>query len=100
MGDAQGGEGLFFTSFTGPGRVWLQGLPFDRIVDFVARHVGRPGGHGVVPVGLGSTGGGGGGGSGGGGGEVGGSRADTGSLIGSGVGGAMGGASLGVLRCC
>jgi uncharacterized protein (TIGR00266 family) len=26
-----GGEGLFFASLTGPGRVWLQSLPFSRL---------------------------------------------------------------------
>jgi uncharacterized protein (TIGR00266 family) len=30
-----GGEGLFFASLTGPGRVWLQSLPYNRF----ARHV-------------------------------------------------------------
>jgi uncharacterized protein (AIM24 family) len=28
-----GGEGLFFVSLTGPGRVWLQTLPFSRLAD-------------------------------------------------------------------
>jgi uncharacterized protein (TIGR00266 family) len=28
-----GGEGLFFASMTGPGRVWLQTLPFSRLAD-------------------------------------------------------------------
>jgi uncharacterized protein (TIGR00266 family) len=28
-----GGEGLFFASLTGPGRVWLQSLPFSRMAD-------------------------------------------------------------------
>jgi hypothetical protein len=27
------GEGLFFASLTGPGRVWLQSLPFSRMAD-------------------------------------------------------------------
>ena len=26
-----GGEGLFFATLTGPGRVWLQSLPFSRL---------------------------------------------------------------------
>jgi uncharacterized protein (TIGR00266 family) len=30
-----GGEGLFFASMTGPGRVWLQTLPFSRLADRV-----------------------------------------------------------------
>src|SRR5205085_7374298 len=28
-----GGEGLFFATLTGPGRVWLQSLPFSRLAD-------------------------------------------------------------------
>jgi uncharacterized protein (AIM24 family) len=28
-----GGEGIFFATLTGPGRVWLQSLPFSRIAD-------------------------------------------------------------------
>jgi uncharacterized protein (AIM24 family) len=28
-----GGEGLFFASLRGPGRVWLQTLPFSRLAD-------------------------------------------------------------------
>ena len=28
-----GGEGLFFAVMTGPGRVWLQTLPFSRLAD-------------------------------------------------------------------
>jgi len=28
-----GGEGLFFAALTGPGRVWLQTLPFSRLAD-------------------------------------------------------------------
>ena len=28
-----GGEGLFFASLTGPGRVWLQTLPFSRLAE-------------------------------------------------------------------
>lgn len=30
-----GGEGLFFATLTGPGRVWLQSLPFSRMADRV-----------------------------------------------------------------
>ena len=26
-----GGEGLFYASLTGPGRVWIQSLPFSRL---------------------------------------------------------------------
>jgi len=28
-----GGEGLFFAALKGPGRVWLQTLPFSRLAD-------------------------------------------------------------------
>ncbi|CAN0279015.1 unnamed protein product [Ascophyllum nodosum] len=54
-----GGEGLFITKLTGPGTVFLQGLPFDRIVDQIARRM--PGGRGVggfIPIGMGGGGGG------------------------------------------
>lgn len=34
-----GGEGLFFASLTGPGRVWIQTLPFSRLADRVMRAV-------------------------------------------------------------
>lgn len=36
-----GGEGLFFATLTGPGRVWIQSLPFSRLADKIysaARH--------------------------------------------------------------
>ena len=26
-----GGEGVFFATLTGPGRIWLQSLPFSRL---------------------------------------------------------------------
>jgi uncharacterized protein (AIM24 family) len=38
-----GGEGIFFAILTGPGRVWLQSLPFSRMADRIysaARRVG------------------------------------------------------------
>ena len=38
-----GGEGIFFATLTGPGRVWLQSLPFSRMADRIysaARRVG------------------------------------------------------------
>jgi uncharacterized protein (TIGR00266 family) len=36
-----GGEGLFFASMTGPGRVWIQTLPFSRLADrIIAAHRG------------------------------------------------------------
>jgi uncharacterized protein (TIGR00266 family) len=36
-----GGEGLFFTSMTGPGRIWIQTLPFSRLADRI--YAGRGG---------------------------------------------------------
>ncbi len=46
-----------------PGSVFLQGLPFDRMVDQIARRIpgGRGGGMMPIPVGMGGEGGGGGG---------------------------------------
>jgi len=32
-----GGEGLFFATLTGPGKVWLQSLPFSRLADRIAK---------------------------------------------------------------
>lgn len=32
-----GGEGLFFAAMTGPGRVWLQTLPFSRLADRITQ---------------------------------------------------------------
>ena len=52
-----GGEGLFFTTLTGPGRVWLQSLPFSRLANrvFAAAPAGggRQVGEGSVLGGLG-----------------------------------------------
>ncbi|HEX6202342.1 MAG TPA: TIGR00266 family protein [Thermoanaerobaculia bacterium] len=38
-----GGEGLFFAKLTGPGRVWLQSLPFSRLAGRVLSAVPRGG---------------------------------------------------------
>jgi uncharacterized protein (TIGR00266 family) len=54
-----GGEGLFVTTLTGPGRVWLQGMPPDRMIAEIASRV--PGGSGIgfgIPI-MGGGGGGG-----------------------------------------
>jgi len=52
-----GGEGLFFATLRGPGKVWLQSLPFSRLADriFAAapRQGGRDKGEGSVLGGLG-----------------------------------------------
>jgi uncharacterized protein (TIGR00266 family) len=39
-----GGEGLFFATLTGPGKVWLQSLPFSRLAARVYAAIPRPGG--------------------------------------------------------
>ncbi|MBI4425513.1 MAG: TIGR00266 family protein [Elusimicrobia bacterium] len=39
-----GGEGLFFATLTGPGRVWLQSLPFSRLANRIMAAVPRMGG--------------------------------------------------------
>ena len=65
-----GGEGLFITTLTGPGVVWLQGQPPQRMISEIARRVPSGGGIGLaIPIGGGGGGGGSGDSSGGGGGE-------------------------------
>ena len=52
-----GGEGLFVTTLQGPGQVWLQGMPPDRMISEIARRV--PGGGGIglgIPIGVGGGG--------------------------------------------
>lgn len=39
-----GGEGLFFATLTGPGRVWLQSLPFSRLADRILAAAPKYGG--------------------------------------------------------
>lgn len=39
-----GGEGLFFATLTGPGRAWLQSLPFSRLADRIYASAPRAGG--------------------------------------------------------
>jgi len=52
-----GGEGLFYASLTGPGRVWLQSLPFSRLADRIYKAIpsmGRSGkGEGSILGGIG-----------------------------------------------
>jgi uncharacterized protein (TIGR00266 family) len=38
-----GGEGLFFATVTGPGRVWLQSLPLSRLADRIYKAMPRAG---------------------------------------------------------
>ena len=46
-----GGEGLFMTTLTGPGAVWLQGQPPQRMISEIARRVPSGGGIGLaVPI--------------------------------------------------
>jgi uncharacterized protein (TIGR00266 family) len=40
-----GGEGLFFATLTGPGRVWLQSLPFSRLAGRILAALPRTGGN-------------------------------------------------------
>jgi len=52
-----GGEGLFMTTLTGPGVVWLQGQPPERMISEIARRVPSGGGIGIgVPIGGGGGG--------------------------------------------
>lgn len=51
-----GGEGLFVTTLTGPGTVWLQGQPPQRMISEIARRV-PGGGIGLgIPIGMGGGG--------------------------------------------
>jgi len=55
-----GGEGLFVTTLKGPGTVWLQGMPPDRMISEIARRVPGGGGMGFgIPIGMGGGGAGG-----------------------------------------
>jgi uncharacterized protein (TIGR00266 family) len=55
-----GGEGLFMTTLTGPGVVWLQGQPAQRMISEIARRVPSGGGIGLgIPIGGAGTSGGG-----------------------------------------
>lgn len=54
-----GGEGLFITTLQGPGQVWLQGMPADRMIAEIARRVPGPGIGVPIPLGIGGGGGGG-----------------------------------------
>ena len=55
-----GGEGLFVTTLKGPGRIWLQGMPPDRMIAEIVSRVPTGGGFGpVIPIPMGGgTGGG------------------------------------------
>ena len=39
-----GGEGIFYATLTGPGRVWLQSLPFSRLADRIYAAAPQTGG--------------------------------------------------------
>jgi uncharacterized protein (TIGR00266 family) len=57
-----GGEGLFITTLTGPGRIWMQGMPPDRMIAEIASRVpaGSSGFGPIIPMPIGGMGGGGG----------------------------------------
>ena len=52
-----GGEGLFLATLRGPGRIWLQSLPFSRLADRILaaapRQGGKSRGEGSILGGLG-----------------------------------------------
>ena len=48
-----GGEGLFMTTLTGPGVVWLQGQPPQRMISEIARRVPSGGVGFGIPIGGG-----------------------------------------------
>lgn len=53
------GEGLFLTTLKGPGTVWLQGQPPERMIGEISSRVPSGGAIGIIPVvGMGGTGGG------------------------------------------
>ncbi len=37
-----GGEGLFFATLTGPGRVWIQSMPLSRLVEAITPYLPQP----------------------------------------------------------
>ena len=39
-----GGEGMFFAQLTGPGKVWIQSLPFSRLAGRMLAAAGSRGG--------------------------------------------------------
>jgi uncharacterized protein (AIM24 family) len=45
-----GGEGLFLATLTGPGKIWLQSLPFSRLAGRVLANAGSGGGKGEGSV--------------------------------------------------
>lgn len=51
-----GGEGLFVTTLKGPGSVWLQGMPPERMISEIARRVPGGGLGFGVPLGMGGGG--------------------------------------------
>mmetsp|Transcript_8769 Transcript_8769/g.8895 ORF Transcript_8769/g.8895 Transcript_8769/m.8895 type:complete len:251 (-) Transcript_8769:353-1105(-) len=55
-----GGEGLFVATLKGPGTIWLQGQPADRMISEISRRVPGGGiGLGIpIPLGMGGAGGG------------------------------------------
>uniref|UniRef100_M4C6D7 Uncharacterized protein n=1 Tax=Hyaloperonospora arabidopsidis (strain Emoy2) TaxID=559515 RepID=M4C6D7_HYAAE len=54
-----GGEGLFVTTLTGPGKIYLQSLPFERVIGEMAARIPRNGVGGMMFPFMGGGGGGG-----------------------------------------
>jgi uncharacterized protein (AIM24 family) len=54
-----GGEGLFITTLQGPGQVWLQGMPPDRMIAEIASRIPSGGLGFGIPIPIGGGGGGG-----------------------------------------
>ena len=42
-----GGEGLFLATLRGPGRVWLQTMPMDKLAQKIAQYMPQVGGSGA-----------------------------------------------------
>jgi uncharacterized protein (TIGR00266 family) len=54
-----GGEGLFVTTLKGPGKIWLQGMPPDRMISEIVRRIPSRGMGLGIPIPMGGGGGGG-----------------------------------------
>ena len=47
-----GGEGLFFVSLTGPGRVWLQTMPMSKLAGAIRQYMPKAEGSGESGINL------------------------------------------------
>ncbi len=50
-----GGEGLFFATLRGPGKVWIQSLPISRLANRVLQYAVRRKDEGSILGGLGNA---------------------------------------------